>query len=161
MKKLLVIAVFFVLLSGCTRISNRNIEYMILEYRDIDKLNLLDEIYHELSKSEVQDYYDETYVRIYIDESYWKSIISILNKSNYRLENLLLPLGSSYRMRKPSYELKIKYKNKGEKYILIWAKGRGNTIFLNYEFYDMTEDNSKKLTFLLDGVIDEYKSNKL
>jgi hypothetical protein len=147
---ILIISISFV---NCVKLSDNDINKMILTYQDINKLNEYYENAKNIPHNEHWDKYLATYVDIEINEIHWNKIIYLINKSKYSLTNLDF-IKKRYRISQPIYKLKIIYKNGNEIKIDIWEW----ILNINKIWYETTDESGELIIIIEEIIINNYEN---
>ena len=136
---------------------NKNVDNIILNYQDINKLNLLLKLENEdnLSNDEYRGEYFATYIDINVNEYYWNKIFNTIKKSRYSKMNIEIFFGWRYKMAQPLYNIIIEYKNGKETYIQLWE----NLLYINNVWYSATHE-SREIFIIIEEIINNNKINE-
>jgi hypothetical protein len=157
-KKYLLMAIILIILINCgscnAYIVNKEIDSIILTYRDNNKLSIFSENRQNIPREEDWDLYLATFIDINIQEQCWDKIINTINKSKYSLTNL--DFIRKYKFPQPIYTIKIIYHNGYINNIDILE----NLMNINGEWYEATNE-SKEILSISENIINNFKTNEI
>jgi hypothetical protein len=156
-KKYHLMVIILIILISCgscnAGIVNKNIDSIILTYRDNNKLSIFSENSQNIPYEEHWDLYFAIFTDININEQCWDKIVNTINESKYSLTNF--DFINKYKFPQPIYTIKIIYKNGYINKIDIIE----SLMNINGGWYEAT-DESKEILSISKDIINNFQKNE-